>query len=91
MPASVKVSPFLQAAEKLHVDAKILESLEAEDFAALGAPVYAVATCVHYAELVGEPPAELQELYSHSNRAAQAQPDLTRISRARPTSDPASS
>ena len=30
----------LQAAEKLHVDARILEALEAEDFAALGAAVY---------------------------------------------------
>ena len=29
---------ILQAAEKMHVDARILESLEAEDFAALGAP-----------------------------------------------------
>jgi cytoskeleton protein RodZ len=80
---------ILQAAEKLHVDAKILESLEAEDFAALGAPVYARGHLRHYAELIGEPPAELQELYSNSTRgAAQAQPDLTRISRARPTSDP---
>jgi cytoskeleton protein RodZ len=79
---------ILQAAEKLHVDAKILESLEAEDFAALGAPVYARGHLRHYAELIGEPPAELQELYSNSPRTAQAQPDLTRISRARPTSDP---
>src|SRR5882757_82850 len=79
---------ILQAAEKLHVDAKILESLEAEDFAALGAPVYARGHLRHYAELIGEPPAELQELYSNSTRAAQALPDLTRISRARPTNDP---
>ncbi len=79
---------ILQAAEKLHVDAKILESLEVEDFAALGAPVYARGHLRHYAELIGEPPAELQELYSNSTRAAQAQPDLTRISRARPTNDP---
>jgi cytoskeleton protein RodZ len=79
---------ILQAAEKLHVDARILESLEAEDFAALGAPVYARGHLRHYAELIGEPPAELQELYSNSTRAVQAQPDLTRISRVRPTSDP---
>ncbi|MBV9724549.1 MAG: helix-turn-helix domain-containing protein, partial [Gammaproteobacteria bacterium] len=32
---------LLQSAEKLHMDPKLLESLEAEDFAALGAPVYA--------------------------------------------------
>lgn len=79
---------ILQAAEKLHVDAKILESLEAEDFAALGAPVYARGHLRHYAELIGEPPAELQEMYSNATRAAPAQPDLTRISRAQPTSDP---
>ncbi|MDB6045667.1 MAG: hypothetical protein JWM63_4218 [Gammaproteobacteria bacterium] len=79
---------ILQAAEKLHVDAKILESLEAEDFAALGAPVYARGHLRHYAELIGESPADLQELYSNSTRIAHAQPDLTRISRARPTSDP---
>jgi cytoskeleton protein RodZ len=79
---------ILQAAEKLHVDAKILESLEAEDFGALGAPVYARGHLRHYAELVGESAAELQELYANSNRAAQAPPDLTRISRAQPTSDP---
>src|SRR3977135_3470887 len=30
----------LEAAEKLHVDARTLEALEAEDFAALGADVY---------------------------------------------------
>jgi cytoskeleton protein RodZ len=79
---------ILQAAEKLHVDARILESLEAEDFGALGAPVYARGHLRHYAELVGEPAAQLLELYSNSNRAAQAPPDLTRISRAQPTSDP---
>ncbi|MDB6089412.1 MAG: hypothetical protein JWN85_2196 [Gammaproteobacteria bacterium] len=79
---------ILQAAEKLHVDARILESLEAEDFAALGAPVYARGHLRHYAELIGEPPAELQELYSNSTRGSQGPPDLTRISRARPTSDP---
>jgi cytoskeleton protein RodZ len=79
---------ILQAAEKMHVDAKILESLEAENFAALGAPVYARGHLRHYAELVGEPPAELQELYANSTKAAPAQPDLTRIARMVPESDP---
>ena len=32
---------LLQAAERLHLDSRILEWLEAENFAALGAPVYA--------------------------------------------------
>jgi len=60
---------ILQAAEKMHVDARILESLEAEDFVALGAPVYARGHLRHYAELVGESPTELQQLYADSTRA----------------------
>jgi cytoskeleton protein RodZ len=78
---------ILQAAEKMHVDARILESLEAEDFAALGAPVYARGHLRHYAELVGESPTELQKLYADSTQSAPAQPDLTRIARAQPESD----
>lgn len=65
----------LQAAEKLHVDPRILEALEAEDFAALGAAVYVRGHLRRYAELIGETPTELQSLYS----AATPAPDLTRI------------
>ena len=83
-----KSMTVLQAAEKLHVDAKILESLESEDFASLGAPVYVRGHMRHYAELVGESPAELVALYS--NIALAAQPDLTRIPQAHPSSDPRS-
>jgi cytoskeleton protein RodZ len=79
---------ILQAAEKLHLDSRILESLEAEDFAALGAAVYARGHLRHYAELIGERPAELQELYASSTRGAPAQPDLKRIPRAQPEGDP---
>jgi len=71
-----------QAAEKLHVDARTLEALEAEDFAALGADVYVRGHLRRYAEFIGEAPAELQELYASSTQAAR--PDLTRI----PRSDP---
>jgi cytoskeleton protein RodZ len=78
---------ILQAAEKMHVDSRILESLEAEDFAALGAPVYARGHLRHYAELVGESPTELQQMYADSTKAAPAQPDLTRIARAQPVAD----
>jgi cytoskeleton protein RodZ len=73
---------ILQAAEKLHVDADILEALEAENFAALGAPVYVKGHLRHYAELVGESPEALFDLYSQGARPAQ--PDLTRIPRAQP-------
>ena len=78
---------ILQAAEKMHVDARILESLEAEDFAALGAPVYARGHLRHYAELVGESAPELQQLYADSTQATPAQPDLTRIARVEPEGD----
>ena len=80
---------ILQAAEKMHVDPRLLESLEAENFTVLGAPVYVKGHMRHYAELVGEQAAELQELYAHSTRAVPVQPDLTRISRAQPESESA--
>jgi cytoskeleton protein RodZ len=69
----------LQAAEKLHVDARVLEALEAQDFAALGADVYVRGHLRHYADLTGESPLELQELYASTTQAGR--PDLTRIAR----------
>jgi hypothetical protein len=69
----------LQAAEKLHVDAKVLESLEAEDFAPLGADVYVRGHLRRYAELIGESAGELQDLYAGAGLAVH--PDLTRIPR----------
>ena len=68
---------ILQAAERLHVDPDILEALEADDFAALGAPVYVKGHLRHYAELVGESPEALFELYSQGARVPP--PDLTRV------------
>ena len=73
---------ILQAAEKLHVDPDILEALEAENFAALGAQVYAKGHLRHYAELVGESTEALFDLYSQGARIPQ--PDLTRIPKALP-------
>ncbi|MBS0365383.1 MAG: helix-turn-helix domain-containing protein [Proteobacteria bacterium] len=73
---------ILQAAEKMHVDARVPECLESEDFAALGAPVFVRGHLRRYADLVGESPAQLLELYA---ALAPAQgPDLTRIPRAPP-------
>jgi cytoskeleton protein RodZ len=69
----------LQAAEKLHVDARVLESLEADNFAPLGADVYVRGHLRRYAELVGESPHELQDLYAKTGPVVQ--PDLTRIPR----------
>jgi cytoskeleton protein RodZ len=71
---------LLQAAERLHLDARTVQALEAGDFAALGADVYVRGHLRRYAEAVGESPAELQQLYTESARAAR--PDLTRIPRA---------
>lgn len=77
----------LQAAEKLHVDARLLESLEAEDFGALGAPVYVRGHLRRYADLIGESPAQLQQLYDETTHVAA--PDLTRIVRGKPEGDAA--
>ena len=73
---------LLQAAERLHLDARVVQALEAEDFAALGADVYVRGHLRRYAEAVGESPVQLQELYSASSRALR--PDLTRIARREP-------
>jgi cytoskeleton protein RodZ len=67
----------LQAAERLHFDARIVEALEAEDFAALGADVYVRGYLRRYAELVDESPEELVGLYAHNGQVIR--PDLTRI------------
>jgi cytoskeleton protein RodZ len=69
----------LQAAERLHVDARVLEALESEDFSVLGAPVYVRGHLKRYAELTGESAAELQDLYA--GRSPASPPDLTRIAR----------
>ncbi len=74
-----KGQTVLQAAEKLHVDARLLEALETENFEPLGADVYARGHLRRYAELVGESAAELQQLYT--NTSPQIRPDLTRIPR----------
>ncbi|HEX8756387.1 MAG TPA: RodZ domain-containing protein [Steroidobacteraceae bacterium] len=73
---------ILQAAEKLHVDPDVLEALESDDFAALGAPVYVKGHLRHYAELVGESAQALFDLYSQGTRLPA--PDLTRIPKAAP-------
>jgi cytoskeleton protein RodZ len=76
---------LLQVAEKLHVDPKTLESLETENFEALGAAVYARGHLRHYAEFVGESADELGQMYSSSSRTGL--PDLTRLPKAPPPSE----
>jgi len=70
----------LQAAEKLHIDVHVIEALEAERFAALGAAVFVRGHIRRYAELVREPAAELQGLYAASSHAS-VPPDITRVPR----------
>ncbi len=69
----------LQAAEKLHVEPRVLECLEGENFAALGAEVYVRGHLRRYADLLGESSRELQDLYA--GLAPSVRPDLTRIPR----------
>jgi cytoskeleton protein RodZ len=66
-----------QAAERLHFDARVVEALEAEDYAALGADVYVRGYLRRYAELVGDSPEELLGLYGQNGQVTR--PDLTRI------------
>jgi cytoskeletal protein RodZ len=73
---------LLQAAERLHLDAGIVQALEAENFTALGADVYVRGHLRRYAEAVGESPTQLQQLYTDSPHVLP--PDLTRIPRGRP-------
>ncbi len=75
---------LVQAAELLHVDPNVIHALETENFAELGAPVYARGHMRHYAELVKESAPELLGLYAASVHAA-APPDLTRMPHAQQT------
>lgn len=67
----------LQVAERIHTDPKIVEAVEAENFEALGAPVYARGHIRHYADLVGEAAGELTAIYTNLSNVGQ--PDLTKI------------
>jgi cytoskeleton protein RodZ len=77
---------LLQVAEKLHVDARLVESLEAERFDALGAPVFVRGHLKHYAELIGEQSAQLLELYTGTTPPVM--PDLTRLPKVAPQGRP---
>ena len=76
-----------QAAEKLHCDRQLIESLEAGRFKEIGAPVFARGHLRRYAELVGEPIGELLERFDAAAAGRVMLPDLTSIPRARRTRD----
>lgn len=68
----------LQAASKLHLEPRLIEALEGDDFAVLGAPVYIRGHLKRYAELIGASSDELLDLYAKQEGAQQA-PDITRV------------
>ena len=77
---------LLQVAEKLHVDPKVPESIEAEQLESLGASVYAKGHLKRYAELVGEDLQAILDLYG--THAKPAMPDLTQLPKAARPADP---
>ena len=69
-----------QAAEQMNLDVAVIEALEADDFAALGAPVFAKGHLRKYAALLGLAEADLLSGYEK----AQVKPDSpTLVPRAR--------
>lgn len=76
------------AAEKLHLDLKVIEALESDRFAELGASVYVRGHLRRYADFVGEPGLELVNAYSAKAEARPPPPDLTQIPHAEHRSDP---
>jgi cytoskeleton protein RodZ len=76
------------AAEKLHLDPKVIEALEADRFAELGASVYVRGHLRRYGDFVGEPGAAMVESYLASREARPPPPDLTQIPHAEHRTDP---
>ena len=75
------------AAEKLHLDIKVIEALEADRFADLGASVYVRGHLRRYADFVGEPGAEMVSSYI-AREARPPPPDLTQVPQAENRADP---
>jgi len=75
------------AAEKLHLDPKVIEALESDRFAELGASVYVRGHLRRYADFVGEPGLEMVNAYS-AREASPPPPDLTQIPHAEHRADP---
>ena len=71
-----------KAAEALRCDRAIIEALEADRYADLGAAVFARGHLRRYAEFLGAPVDELLARWSAEEGAKQALPDLTRAPQA---------
>ncbi|MEO8016608.1 MAG: RodZ domain-containing protein [Pseudomonadota bacterium] len=75
------------SAEKLHLDVKVIEALEGDRFAELGASVYVRGHLRRYADFVGEPGAEMVSSYT-AREARPPPPDLTQVPHAERRTDP---
>ena len=75
------------SAEKLHLDPKVIEALEVDRFAELGASVYVRGHLRRYGDFVGEPGAELVSAYA-AREARPPPPDLTQVPHPERRSDP---
>jgi cytoskeleton protein RodZ len=75
-------------AEKLHLDPKVIEALESNRFAEIGASVYVRGHLRRYAEFVGESANDLIAAYAARSEARPPPPDLTQIPHAERRSDP---
>ena len=76
------------SAEKLHLDPKVIEALEADRFTELGASVYVRGHLRRYADFVGEPGAELVATYTAQRESRPPPPDLTQAPHPERRSDP---
>jgi cytoskeleton protein RodZ len=76
------------SAEKLHLDPKVIEALEADRFTELGASVYVRGHLRRYADFVGEPGAELVATYTAQRESRPPPPDLTQVPHAERRADP---
>lgn len=76
------------AAEKLHLDSKVIEALEADRFAELGASVYVRGHLRRYGDFVGEQGAELVNAYTARSEAKSPPPDLTQVPHPERRADP---
>ncbi|MFO0509980.1 MAG: RodZ domain-containing protein [Gammaproteobacteria bacterium] len=71
-----------KAAQELRCDRAVIEALEADRYADLGAPVFARGHLRRYADLLGAPSADLLARWSAEQSGGQALPDLTRAPQA---------
>jgi cytoskeleton protein RodZ len=76
------------AAEKLHLDTKVIEALEADRFSDLGASVYVRGHLRRYADFVGERGGEMVDAYLARSEARSPPPDLTQVPHAERRADP---